>query len=96
MSGAMEIMSPLTEMLWSFGMIAVFCEVSEKVIDEFDAFNEEIYGCNWYLLPKELQRMFLTFILSTQHPKIIRGFGDILCIRQTFKKVIKLFIVIIN
>lgn len=83
----MEVMPPLTEMVWSFFMIAIYCEMSEKVIAAFDEFNDELVGCDWYLLPNELQQMYLTFILNTQQPKIIRGYGNILCTRDTFKKV---------
>lgn len=82
-----EIMTPLTEILYAFSMIAFYCEFSEEIIAEFDKFNEELSRCEWYLFSNELQQMYLTFILDTQQPKLIQGYGNIMCTRDTFKKV---------
>lgn len=81
------IMTPLTQMLWAFAVITFYCEFSEKVISIFDDFNQELFRCKWYLFSNELKRMYLTFMLNTQQPKIIQGYGNIVCTRDTFKKV---------
>lgn len=74
-------------MLWAFVMIFIFCGQSEQMINEFDAFNQKLGQCTWYLLPPKMQQMYLIFISNTQQPKIIRGYGNILCTHDTFKKV---------
>lgn len=80
-------MPPFFELLWAFGMIAFFCEFSEQMITGFVKFNDEIYRCEWYVLPNQLQRMYLMFTLDTQQPKMIQGYGNISCTREAFKKV---------
>lgn len=87
MSDPTEVMPPLTEMLWAFGVIALYCEFSERVITAFDEFSDELDRCNWYLLPNRLQQTYLTFLLDTQQPKMIQGYGNISCTRATFKMV---------
>lgn len=87
-SDPIKILTPLTEMLWAFVMIFIFCEHSEQMIIEFDAFNQKLGQCTWYSLPPEMQRMYLIFISNTQQLKAIQGYGGILCTRDTFKKVI--------
>lgn len=89
-SDPIEILTPLTEMVWAFVMIFIFCEHSEQMINEFEAFDQKLGLCTWYPLPLEMQRMYLIFVSNTQQPKIIRGYGDILCTRDTFKRVTKI------
>lgn len=87
-SNLMDLITPLTEMAWSFAMIALYCEFSHMMCKEFTLFSEEFHRCDWYLFPFQLQRMYLTFLLDTRQITIVRGFGNISCTRDTFKKVI--------
>lgn len=79
---------PCTELAWAFVMISFYCEFSEMVCDEFEQFNEELHRYEWYLIPMEMQRIYLIFLLDTQQLTVVRGYGNILCTRVTFKAVI--------
>lgn len=57
--------------------------------NQFAMISEELVRCNWYLLPIELQRIYLTFLFDTQKPENILSYGGIECKRQTAKKVLK-------
>lgn len=84
----MEFVTPFTEMIWSFAMMAFYCEFSQMVCEECNLFNEELHQCDWYLFPIEMQQMYLIFLSDTQQLTIVRGYANILCTRDTFKKVI--------
>lgn len=81
-------LTAFAEMFWSFAMCAFFCEFGAMVTEQFDVFDDEIYFCNWYLLPIKMQKMHLIFIQNTQEPAVIRGYANIRCTREIFKMVI--------
>lgn len=72
---------------WSFLIIFFLCEFGERLSGKFDAIDEELYQCTWYLFPMGMQRMVLTLMLGTQEPVFLRGFGNIVCTREAFKEV---------
>lgn len=82
-----NILTAFTEMFWSFAICAIYCECGEKVTQHFNLFDDEIYRCEWYLLPIKLQKLHLIFMLNTQQPTIIRGYPQIFCTREIFKAV---------
>lgn len=84
----MELITPLTEMVWSFALIAFYCEFSQMMCQKFSWFSEEVHHCDWYLFPIELKRLYLIFLLDVQQLSIVRGYGNILCTRDTFKTVL--------
>lgn len=65
----------------------MYAEFGNSVTDEFEKFNDELCRCKWYLWPIEMQKSMIIFIVGTQEPVLIRGFCNIVCIRETFKKV---------
>lgn len=89
-----NILTAFTEMFWSFAICGFFCEFGETVTRQFHLFDVEIYGCGWYLLPIRMQKMHLIFMMNTQQPALIQGYGNIWCTRDTFKKVhfVRMFI----
>lgn len=64
-----------------------FCEFGQSVSSEFNSFDHEIYQCDWYTFPMNLQQMLVILMLDTQQSMYIRGYGNIVCSRDTFKKV---------
>ena len=82
-----RLFTPFLQMFWIFATIAFFCEMGEMVTDQFEKFNTKLYQCDWYLFPIEVQRMLVIFMSDTQKPVFIHGYGNILCIRENFKKV---------
>ena len=83
----MELMTPITELAWAFALIACFCEFSHIMSEEFNRFNDELNKSEWYLIPIEMQRIYLIFLLDTQQLTVVCGFGNIFCTRDTFKSV---------
>lgn len=85
-----------TEMVWSFGIVAFYCEFGEMVTSQFSAYDDEIYRCDWYLLPNKLQQMHLIFMLNTQQPTVVQGYPNIWCTREIFKMVSHFLLIIIR
>lgn len=42
---------------------------------------------NWYLFPKDIQRMLPTVMIVTQKVIVLRGFEDFSCTRGSFQNV---------
>lgn len=76
------------EMFWTFAFVLIFCELGEMVSSQFVAFNGSLERCNWYLFPIDMQQLMITAITNAQQPIEIGAFGNIVCTRETFKKVI--------
>lgn len=74
----------------------IFCEFGELVADQFEIFNDAIIQSNWYLAPIQIQKMLIIVMANSQRPTLIRGYGNILCVRETLKKVKPLFIVLFS
>lgn len=85
----MVIMFLLSEVIWSFGITLFFCEFGERVRNEFEGLNDMIDELDWYLFPMEIQRMLPIIMIAAQKPVVIRGFGNIACVREVFRKVSK-------
>lgn len=71
---------------WSFVQIFVFCDMSEYVtshFNEIDFYNK----CDWYSFPTVIRHLMPTLIVNTQQPVVVKGFGNISCTRETFKRV---------
>lgn len=74
-------------MVWSFVVIFCVCEFGHQLTQEFEMFDEKLCQFNWYLLPIELQRMFVIVMANAQQPNVMQGFGNIQCTRDSFKQV---------
>lgn len=68
-------------------LIFFSCEFGEMLSDEFSRVNDLFYECNWHLLSAQVQRVFKMILADTQQPVIIKGYGNVSCLRETFKKV---------
>lgn len=71
----------------SLAALFFICEFSQDVTSDFDAFSDELYYCDWYLLTDKMQRALLILLANAQKPIVISGYFDIQCTRDTFKKV---------
>lgn len=71
---------------YSFSIIAVFCNCGEMVVNAFD---DELCRWEWHLFSMEFQRMLIVAIANAQRPVFIRGYCNIQCTRNSFKKVSK-------
>lgn len=61
--------------------------MGQQVTDEFDRYNDELGHYNWYLLPYKFQKMIVVLTINAQKPTIIRGYGNMRCVRYEFKDV---------
>ena len=87
----MDTINSIIEMIWSFFAIFIFCECGNMVTNRFDKFHGELWQCDWYLFEIELQQIYLMFMTNAQQSAMIKGHANILCTRETFKKVILFF-----
>lgn len=85
-SNPIEIFMPICVMMWSFVSMFLICEMGQMVSNHFNRFSDKIYMCDWYFLPLELQQMFVIIIMNAQ-PVLIRGYGNVECTRDSFKRV---------
>ena len=65
----------------------VVCESGERVTNQFDMIDDELGRCDWHKLPIKMQKMYLIFRSDTQQSKNITSYGNIVCTRETFKRV---------
>lgn len=66
---------------------SLFSELGQVFSNSFDEIKEEVGQINWYLFPIGIQRMLPITIANVQQPVLIKSFGNILCLRDQFKKV---------
>ena len=86
-SSPMELITPMSALVMPFIIIGIVCECGEQVTERFHLFNDKLSRCKWYLFTPDVQRMLLIFMSDAQQPAYIRGFGNIVCARDSFKKV---------
>lgn len=82
-----EMGSTLVLIFWVFLFDIMVCEFGQWVAIRFEQFGEELEKCDWHLLPTELQRLHLIFLLNTQQEVNIQCYGGIPCTREISKKV---------
>lgn len=82
-----ELAPPVVVLIEIFIIIFLICEIGENVAIQFEKFETQLSQCQWYLLPMEMQQIFLIFMAHSQQIPNIESFGNIACIRETFKKV---------
>lgn len=68
-------------------LMVFLCDVAQSLTNKFDKFNDDVWQLNWYLYSTEVQQVYLIFGASTQQSVNIQGYGNIICTRETLKKV---------
>lgn len=86
-SNFMGLITPVTITAWSFIIIAYMCECGERVTEQFYLFNDKLNRLKWYCFPLDVQRVMLIFLGDAQQTTHVRGYANILCTRDSFKKV---------
>lgn len=82
-----DLTTTLIIIFLSFGTVFFYCELGETVTQYFNIFHEHLCQSNWYKFPIDVQRMLIIFMLDTQQPAAITGYGNIECTRDSFKNV---------
>lgn len=75
------------EVLCAFGWLLTSCEIGERFESKFNEIGNVIDQFKWYSFPIEVQQMLPIIILITQQPVTLEVFGSISCLRESFKKV---------
>lgn len=75
-------------LFWSFALVFLTCEFCEQLTKHFEMLEDAVCQCNWHLFSLKMQRIFVVVLTSAQQPVAIEGFGNALCTRDAFKKVI--------
>lgn len=83
-----ELLLTVTIQFWAIVFISLLCELGKMVTNEFELFSGELNQCNWYAFPIAMQRMLLIVVVNSEQPAKLRGFGNVECTRETFKRVI--------
>lgn len=84
---SLMLVNQLCVTFWSFALIFLFCNFGEKISGQFTKLNDVIYQCNWYLCPLKIQQMFPMILTATQNVPTMTSFGNVVCSRESFKKV---------
>lgn len=89
-SGSFElqlIILPILELVSSFILVFLTCEVIGRITTEFEEVNEIIDQFAWYLFPLKVQQMLPMIMIHAQESVEIDCFGSTPTDRETFKKV---------
>lgn len=81
---------------YSFGLVLLACELSQRVTLAFDEISDITDQLDWYLFPNELQRILPIFLIGVQEPVNFYCFASITCSRATFKSVSSICFYIVN
>lgn len=74
-------------LIWIIVEVFLLCESGAIVTSQFELFDNELSQCDWHLLPIQMQRTYLIFKSDSQHSIQISAYGQIVCERDTAKKV---------
>lgn len=83
----LELVITLLQVIYSFGVLLLACELGQRVTITFDECTALIDNFDWYLFPIEIQRMLTIVINFAQQPLVVKCFGSAACDRETFKYV---------
>lgn len=78
---------PICEMFWSFALVFIFCEFGERVSTGYTEISDAINQFEWYLFPIGITRTLPIIMCYAQRPVVVKGIGNIACVRLMFKKV---------
>lgn len=65
----------------------LFCNFGNDVTTRFSSLNVTIFHSPWYSMPADVQQYLRLMIVNTQKPIYMKGFANIDCTRDIFKKV---------
>lgn len=73
-------------LVWVLSFLFVLCEMADNVTEQYERTN--IYEhSDWYNFPNDIKRFLPIIIHNTQTSVVVKGFGNIDCTREEFKKV---------
>lgn len=82
-----EIIPAAIVALSAFLCMFALCMFGENLAGQFNALDDALSQCKWYLFPIDVKRMLITLMSNTQQTVALLGYGNIECTRDTFKNV---------
>lgn len=73
--------------IWTFIFIFAYCELGQRVSEAFDKPYDAISQLKWNLFPLDVQRVLPIIMVGAQQPIDLRGYMNISCTRERFKRV---------
>lgn len=80
-------MSASILLFWALALLFNACGFGQKLTDQFELLEYELYKRKWYLFPIELQRTFVFAMMNVQEVVVVLGFGNIEITHETSRKV---------
>lgn len=75
-------------LIWMLIFISLICEPGARFTIQFEMVEDKLSECDWYLLPIEMQQMYIIFLSNIQNSLKMLSYADITCERETLKKVL--------
>lgn len=82
-----DVALPLMLVFWSFGIVFLFCELGQRLTDQFNEIDKEINRFDWFKFPLRVRKVLPIIMNGTQSLVEIKGFGNIPCSRDSFQNV---------
>lgn len=83
------IMRPFNSLIVVLVSLFIFCYFGDGVTTRFHDVNDLMYECSWRLLPVNLRKELPMILAAAQNPAHLRGFANLNCSCEVFKKVNK-------
>lgn len=93
-TNSMEFFSLFFLLMLITSYLFLLSEPGQRMTNQFERFGDEISKCDWYCLPVGLQKVYLIFLSDTQNSIEMTSYGNIICARDTAKKVSIICIVV--
>lgn len=89
-SDLLLLVVPAFELIVSFSLVFVCCELAGRMSRRFDEISSHINQFKWYLFPNKIKQNLPFVMMNAQKPVYFEYFGTIPCDRQTFQSVSQL------
>ena len=73
--------------LWALILLFILCDFGQKLTNQFELLEDEMYNCKWYLFPMKMRLTFAFAMMNVQELATFQGLGNIELSRETSKKV---------
>lgn len=81
-----SLIQPALIVSWVIAFLFFYCYSGDFVTTHFKSINDTMWRCEWYFYSKKIQRLLPFMIMMAQNPVYLRGFGNIRCTLETFKR----------
>lgn len=83
----MDLPILIIQVIGAFFFLFVTCEFGGRITIAHDEIDSAILQLRWYRFPVELKKILPVVILISHEEVELKGFGSVVCSRETFQKV---------